>query len=211
MTALKILYTFITLCTLSHSLLHSTEKSDVEGISNPHIPTEEKNSCLNPCQPSRLLSPHQIILTPKVTQPDTLISITRERILSVPVPVYHFRQPERLSTLQLPFKLVLVNDVDPAGSNTLVEVSVDTASASDSWFPGFRWTPVVCGVCGSGEGLHVGWKFENLNGEFFYALIVATGKRERSEGGSVLEAVGELLNVGVRAPEWMLESVGKIW
>eukprot|EP00586_Coscinodiscus_wailesii_P013918 CAMPEP_0172498524 /NCGR_PEP_ID=MMETSP1066-20121228/113486_1 /TAXON_ID=671091 /ORGANISM="Coscinodiscus wailesii, Strain CCMP2513" /LENGTH=229 /DNA_ID=CAMNT_0013271821 /DNA_START=85 /DNA_END=774 /DNA_ORIENTATION=- len=229
MMSLSKTLTFVTLLTFlspSQALLHhSTEQSDVEVISNPHDISEKNTNGNNgicasddtssSCQPHLLLAPHFIITKPKVTQPDTLESISHHKILSVPVPIYKFRQPARLSSLQLPFNLILVKDIPVDGQSSIVEVPVDLMESSDSWFPGYRWIPIMCTEQCPGEEIHVGWKFQSLidDGDYFYALIVQIKKKERDDAGvvGIVDRVADILTVGVRAPEWMIDSIAKMW
>mmetsp|Transcript_16872 Transcript_16872/g.24719 ORF Transcript_16872/g.24719 Transcript_16872/m.24719 type:complete len:224 (-) Transcript_16872:322-993(-) len=202
----------------SDALFHSTEKSDVEVIGNPHAKTDESSpdestcSFSSSCQPHLLLSPHRVIHFHMPTQSDTLIEVTTEKILSVPVPIYHFHQPARISNQQLPFKIVLVSDLDGSNKEGLHEIPVDPVIAADSWFPGYSWTPIVC-VNNCQNPVHVGWKFQSPEEEFFYALIVQTKDERESEAvgiGALGEAIAKTFTVGTLAPEWMVDSLGKI-
>ena len=85
---------------------------------------------------------------------------------------YHFRQPWRLSHLQLPFKIALVSSLDVAGVR---EVAVDANKAADSWFVGYSWSLLVCGGAdndGCDGETHLGWRYSSASGHVFYALIV---------------------------------------
>jgi len=66
-----------------------------------------------------------------------------------------------------------------------------------------------------GEEIHVGWKFQSLidDGDYFYALIVQIKKKERDDAGvvGIVDRVADILTVGVRAPEWMIDSIAKMW
>lgn len=201
----------------AHShVLSATEESEVRVISNPHEVcdgSKEGAACSSlfgaaaSCDPALLLSPHRILRTPMATQTDTLVKISYKKVLSVPVPVYHFRQPARLSPRALPFRLVLVSDIDSAAArDALRAVPVDPAAAADSWFPGYAWAPVVYAGC---DGpVHVGWKFSNQGG-FFYALIVDAKDDAKdsvlSGVGALGEAIAESFTIGMRAPAWMIE------
>mmetsp|Transcript_15055 Transcript_15055/g.43737 ORF Transcript_15055/g.43737 Transcript_15055/m.43737 type:complete len:230 (-) Transcript_15055:186-875(-) len=206
------------------SALLSVEESEVEVIPNPHTrsykaekslsheyePTPPPKQCSSPrCAPKLLLSPHRIIRQVLPTQTDTLIGIERKKVLSVPVPVYQFRQPARLSIAQLPFKLILVADIDVKAG--LAEIPTDPIRASDSWFPGYHWVPVLCSSCE--EYVHVGWKFSSPSGgDFFYALIVEASERRNGDGiaiGALGDAVAGAIEVGMRAPGWMVSALAK--
>jgi hypothetical protein len=52
-----------------------------------------------------LLNPALIVTTPLATQPDTFRAMTVKKIMNVPAPIYTFKQPARLSSLELPFKV----------------------------------------------------------------------------------------------------------
>jgi len=153
-----------------------------------------------------------------VTQPDSLIEVTTRKVLSVPVPVYHFRQPARISAAELPFKIVLVSDIDTAPSNSLHAIPVDPAVAVDSWFVGYSWAPVIYSAgCGSSGPVHVGWKFTNNSrgGEFFYALIVDAQDEEKTAAlrvgvGALGEAIADSLTIGTRAPGWMIDLLTRV-
>merc|ERR1712176_877413 len=161
-------------------------------------------TCLLLCNPDKFLSPHQIIRTRKVTQSDTLIEITLKKVLGVPVPIYHFKQPSRLSEAELPFHLILVSDVDD--KEGLHEIPVDFSNSSDSWFLTYHWTPVVCVSCDRYQ--HVGWKFTR-NGDFFYALIVAVEDSSSNSIsiGALGEVAAEALHIGTQAPKWMVDAL----
>mmetsp|Transcript_15165 Transcript_15165/g.17438 ORF Transcript_15165/g.17438 Transcript_15165/m.17438 type:complete len:221 (+) Transcript_15165:160-822(+) len=195
-------------------IFSSTEESEVRAISNPHCSRlSEDNSILTAhgCDHHLLLSPHRIIVDHKATQPDTLIGVTTKKILSVPVPVYHFHQPARISEKQLPFQLVLLSNIDD--KTGLIEISVPHSQSIDSWFPGYQWAPIVYVSCGN--PLHVGWKFSSTTGDFFYALIVATSEKEKATAarvgiGTIGESVAEILYIGTRAPLWMIDTLTRI-
>ena len=86
---------------------------------------------------------------------------------------YHFRQPKRLSHLQLPFKIILVTALPSADIRA---IAVDSRQADDSWFVGYSWSLLFCGSAESdgcdGE-THLGWRYTSASGDVFYALIVA--------------------------------------
>ena len=112
------------------------------------------------------LVPFNIITHPMPTQKDTLLSVMKrarpyfkigpiffaaslmiyllvQRVFGIDVPIYHFKQPSRLSHLELPFKLLLVRTID---TTSLVEIPVPMNQAVDSWYPDYFWTVVVCQV-----------------------------------------------------------------
>lgn len=224
-------------------VLSSTEDAEVTVVPNPHArppsPSDDATSSSayfgaaasgssSGCDARSLLSPHRILRSPIATQPDTLIEIATRKVLSVPVPVYRFKQPARLSPSELPFDLILVSDVDVPrggagggkGTPLLRELPVPPAMAADSWFPGYRWSPVVYSGCagagGGEEAVHVGWKFaDSATGGFFYALIVEM--RDEEEGaaaavgvGALGEMIAEGFHVGTRAPMWMVDLLTRM-
>mmetsp|Transcript_13068 Transcript_13068/g.15769 ORF Transcript_13068/g.15769 Transcript_13068/m.15769 type:complete len:231 (-) Transcript_13068:291-983(-) len=150
-----------------------------------------------------LINPASIISTPMPTQSDTFLGVVTKNIFGVEAPVYHFKQPARLSEAQLPFKLLLVRQL-PA--ENVVEIDVPRKIALDSWFPNHYWSVLMCGSCE--ENLHLGWKFTSVYGdksETFYALIVDYNDDERKSalrtlGGNIIEE----LRVGMKAPAWMV-------
>ena len=60
--------------------------------------------------------------------------------LGVPVPVFTFLQPRRLSPLELPFGVALMSEVPDAG---LVAMEVPEHDAADSWFTDYAWRRVL--------------------------------------------------------------------
>ena len=89
-------------------------------------------------------------------QEDTFLRSEQKTHLGAPVTVLHFKQPGRLSSLELPFSLVLLSDINPSG---IVEVPAPRDQARDSWFPDYAWEHFV--VCAQQEGAyrHLGWRF----------------------------------------------------
>ena len=137
-------------------------------------------------------------------QSDTFLGIIIKKVLSIPIPIYQFKQPRRLSSLELPYELVLVSDIDA----TIREVPVDLKDSMDSWFLGYHWNPIVCG-----DNLHVGWKFQENDGkDYFYALIVSMKEKE-DEGvvvSSFAEGVMDMVAIGARAPKWMVSTLSSM-
>lgn len=222
---LGVLVTALLATATNSHVLTTTEESEVRVIPNPHdvrngpggaaesSPYTSTFGVTASCDPALLLSPHRIIRTPMVTQSDTLVEVAHKKIFSVPVPVYQFRQPARLSSLELPFHLLLVSDIDAAPRDSLRAIPVDPVAAVDSWFPGYTWAPVVYAGCNG--PVHVGWKFSsNTAGEFFYALIVDAKNDTKASiwvGISALgEAIAEGLTIGTRAPAWMIDLLPKL-
>merc|ERR1711871_474606 len=145
---------------------------------------------------AEIVDPRKIITAPMATQADTLRGIVKKRVWGMDVPLYHFQQPARLSSLELPFKLLLLRDVPLEGIH---ELTVDPREAMDSWFVGYTWTIVVCERC---DGVtHLGWRFTSTSdGSNFFALIVDYKDDENEKVRSlsaVMEAVAEQLTIGM--------------
>eukprot|EP00913_Durusdinium_trenchii_P016534 g15539.t1 len=122
---------------------------------------------------------------------DSFIGMEEHEVQGLKVNLYNFKQPARLSELQLPFKLLLLRSVDLTDTQ-LYEVPMK--QAVDSWFPGFAWSILLCKRC---QGRHLGWKFtptSTTDGSAFYALIVEAAKEEELENHLLvtLRAVGRL-------------------
>uniref|UniRef100_A0A7S3AJ00 Uncharacterized protein n=1 Tax=Haptolina ericina TaxID=156174 RepID=A0A7S3AJ00_9EUKA len=124
-------------------------------------------------------------------QEDTFLHAEQRTHLGEPVSVLHFKQPGRLSNLELPFALVLLADINPAG---IVEVPTPANEAKDSWFPDFSWNHWV--VCSQPDGSmqHLGWRFtrkpsaRSTGPESFVAMIVRVVERS----GPLASSVGAL-------------------
>ena len=125
------------------------------------------------------------------------------KVGEVSVPIYQFKQPERLSSLQLPFKIVLQKNLPT--NDDLYELEVGQEGL-DSWFIGYKWSVLVCSSDCNGRNTHIGWHFKPVNsgekgfcpyrqdrqGRQWYILWIS------------LEAFREFIQVGVPAPAWML-------
>eukprot|EP00035_Acanthoeca_spectabilis_P020174 m.431501 g.431501 ORF g.431501 m.431501 type:complete len:217 (-) comp17309_c0_seq1:1651-2301(-) len=167
---------------------------------NPHI----DGSGFNVAAATALITPGNVVYTPKETQPDTLQKIVTVSFLGLPLPVYLFRQPARLNTGQLPFKLVLLRSIEGLEGAHVLDTPGE--KAYDSWFPGYRWDVVVVDAAetkvksrwsrsrkASTSVTHMGWQFSN-GVDKFYALIVEYVGTE-SESNKVLSS----LRVGITA------------
>jgi hypothetical protein len=195
-------------------LVSVADDQEIEIVANPH---SEDNVCSGSALLDRLLEPYQLIIKPVMTQADTFQELSYAKVLTVPVPVYTMKQPERLSVRQLEFQLVLVKGLAAGTANLLQEVPVPMEQAVDSWFPGYYWTPIIM-ACGGNDNnfQHVGWKFTVIDKEdtttsnsnnnnnnntllpHFYALMVQMNRKEKTQG---------LRIGGFRAPGWMVETV----
>lgn len=176
------------------------EAKEIEIVENPHADPQQ-TGCSRAALDS-LLEPAHLIVHPMATQQDTFQDLLYAKVLTVTVPVYRVKQPERLSPSELQFQLVLVRDLSRIGESTVLEVPVDQASARDSWFLGYEWAPLVM-ECAEGDYHHVGWKYDSLTNNqempHFYALMVEIHQRER---------VAEVLVGGSKAPMWMGAALG---
>lgn len=177
---------------------------DIQITGNPFMPkTPAPEGTCDGTGCQLFVDPTQIIMTPMVTQPDTLTAIVQRKYMGMMIPLYLFRQSPRLTSRPLPFKLLLQRQIDMAG---VTELTVPMHQAMDSWFPQYHWSVVVCTGC---DGLtHLGWKFTSnaAPGESFYALIVDYFEKEKitaDASASMLDAIRDTLRVGMRAPAWM--------
>lgn len=205
----------------------------VEG--NPH-----SSDSGTACCPAQRLAPETLLPFPTTltTQRDTFVTTTEKKHGDVSATVFTFRQPARLSNLELPFDLALVADLDPRG---IVEVPAPAKDAADSWFPDYSWDHwVVCAGTADAKPQHLGWRFMRKAGATgagptsFVALIVAAREREaeaevaarvrvpvsvstvlredENEDEAEDEAAAEPhnLQVGVEAPGWMAAMVAAV-
>jgi hypothetical protein len=178
--------------------LLSLEEIEIEVIPNPHAQA---------CASRRLdglWEPYHLITKPLPTQEDTFRELVYRKVLTVPVPVYRFKQPARLSPSQLEFQIVLVKDLSHAARAVIHESPVELERAMDSWFLGYFWTPLVMS-CGDEDWQHVGWKFtalednHALSPQHFYALMVNMDEKDESTQGI---RIG-----GFKAPGWMVTAI----
>jgi len=194
--------------TLFQSTL-ALQKSSIVVTGNPHISSlgkkqqfQEETKCdpsQSSCGPSNTaISPHEIITTAMVTQADTLQRIVTVKYMGVPVPIHLFKQPSRLSHAELPFKLALVRGSTPQ-SRGMVELAVPVHQSMDSWFPGYRWSVLVCQRCD--DVVHMGWQFTSET-DSFTALIVdfVLDEDEKVAAPSLLDG----FKVGTSAPAWIV-------
>lgn len=166
-------------------------------------------SCPAQALPPDLFLPQPVALALE-RQQGTFLRIDMARHGGVPVPIFHFKQPSRLSEAELPFGIALMVGVDERG---LLQLAVPQHNADDSWFEGYSWTHVL--LCSSpaeqGGGLHLGWRYVRKPGmsalgpDEFIALIVRPEKSSDAEasGRAKLPTADELM-VGIEAPAWML-------
>ena len=195
---------------LSLLLARACAKRSATPIANPHQPAAAL-ACLS----SPAVTRAAILGVPLLaTQADTLVGVETVEVSGVPVLIYSFKQPARLSPLELPFKVLPVARIDTAG---VVALRVGERQAADSWFPGFKWD-VLVDVASCAEPAHIGWRFrpvgnvgndineeEDDNKATFDALIVKTTDNDAlSAAASFVDALRAKFAVGVPAAPWML-------
>jgi len=159
----------------------------ISATGNPHIPkTCPASGCPGDCEcAAQSIAPvlAQAAKMPIMpVQTEEFLGVERVKVASLELALYKFRQPYVLNKMQLPFKILPV----PTLAGTDLEViEVPFEQASNSWFPGYAWSILVCMKC---EGTHIGWKFTptttGASAAPFYALIVeaATGTEEETAG-----------------------------
>eukprot|EP01048_Picozoa_sp_COSAG05_P022072 COSAG05_NODE_4275_length_1587_cov_1.566532_2_plen_213_part_00 len=184
----------------------ASEGEHVSVITNPHQErSADEQACAVACS-MMAVAPSDIIWNPFQTQADTFQGATTKKYLGLQVPVYQFKQPGRISSLELPFKLLLVHKLNLAKT---IDVPVEESLAMDSWFPGYFWSVVLCEGCGAQGHTHLGWHFHSTDESQadFYAVIVdyhGENQRLRSATGErALIADGVQLDVGMPAASWM--------
>jgi len=185
----------------------------IQAVENPHMQDREASeggkcsadgstSCVQSCPQQGALDAAMILTDAIMTQPDTLLRIERKKYMGMEVPIYFFKQPNRLNPQELPFRIIRTRHVDTTG---LVFVPVDPQFSHDSWFPLYKWDVLVCVMCD--KMMHLGWRFspkEAGTGEVFYALIVDYAENQRSAEAAAERGLLEQLTVGVRAPAWLV-------
>ena len=191
-----ILYIIATIC-----FTNTFAASTVKPIPNPHM-SSNNGQCLCTAQ---ALQAKNTIVSPTQLQPDTFLSMEKVKIAEFTVPIYQFKQPERISSLQLPFKIVLQSSLP--NLNEVIDIEVDDKQGLDSWFVNYRWSILICSDC-NGKNTHIGWRFQPVSGKNnndFYALIVKTGDDNNGIfSGMSLEAFKNMVQIGLPAPKWML-------
>lgn len=186
---------FFLLCGLP--LLAALMDETILADGNPHMQHPDRTVCC-PAQalPPSLLLPSSTMLS---RQADTFVKLEWRKHLGVPTPVFHFKQPARLSPHELPFSLVLASDINPSG---IFEIPVpDANEAADSWFPDYSWSHWVVCSQPNGRAMHLGWKFTRkatASGSTaasplsFIAMIVRTNDRDRTvAAAAAVEALAE--------------------
>lgn len=147
---------FLDSATKADALLRSPNEREIEVIPNPHrLNVNEENHYVcgmaNHNNLDQFLEPYHLLTKPLTTQSDTFQEISYAKVMDYPVPIYHMKQPERLSAAEFEFQLVLVKELSVSSKMWNIQtVSVDMDSAKDSWFPGYYWNPIVldCSVGG---------------------------------------------------------------
>ena len=192
------------LAMVSCALARAREAS-ISATGNPHMSQMSQcagEGCECPAQKQLDLSLMNLVPLQPV-QADSFLGMEKYEAKGMEVNLYNFKQPARLSELQLPFKLVLLRTLDFTDLHVL---EVPKKQALDSWFPGYAWSVLVCGRC---EGRHLGWKFtpsaSRGDADAFYALIVEVASAEERMAGA--ESETQLLG-GLRAVGQPLAALG---
>eukprot|EP00747_Dinoflagellata_sp_TGD_P185969 gnl/TRDRNA2_/TRDRNA2_42769_c0_seq1.p1 gnl/TRDRNA2_/TRDRNA2_42769_c0~~gnl/TRDRNA2_/TRDRNA2_42769_c0_seq1.p1 ORF type:complete len:218 (+),score=54.89 gnl/TRDRNA2_/TRDRNA2_42769_c0_seq1:43-696(+) len=161
-------------------------EADVLAPGNPHMP---KKADPEHCDAGQCECPAQNLVISSANLParlavqtESLLKLEQRAVAGIEVDIYHFKQPRRLSELELPFKVLPLRQVEL----TDIEVmEVSPRQALDSWFPGYAWSILICARC---EGTHIGWKFTpTAGGEAFYGLIVETLDKEEEDALAAAE------------------------
>ena len=194
---------------MAAAVMGAAGTASVRPIPNPHVSDPTKIAMFI----SNRFVPQNTIFSPTQLQPDTFLSMETVKVDEASVPIYQFKQPERLSSLQLPFKLCC----SKAFLQTMICTNLIGQQGLDSWFIGYKWSVLVCSSDCNGKNMHIGWHFKPVNSgeKGFYALIVKTDKKGNGIfSGVSLEAFREFIQVGVPAPAWMLTllaAIAKNW
>jgi hypothetical protein len=221
-SSLLLVLTLLSIKTSYSLIARRADDKEFDVVTNPHDQRchgneNAGNSAGAPpcCQAFRnldsFLEPYYLITHPIPTQLDTFQKISHVKIMSVPVPTYHMKQPPRISAAELQFQLILVKDMSAEGKSRIHTVEVEMDKAKDSWFPGYYWNPLVIHEEDIGYQ-HVGWKFTSISERddpyqllgnaalsHFYALMIQT-KDVREQ-----EVVTRLS--GFKAPGWMAQRI----
>jgi len=141
------------------------------------------------------------------------------------VPIYHFQQPKRISSHELPFQLMLVRDLASVVPHYITQVPMK--HAQDSWFLNCYWSIVIICDCQTGMFKHIGWKFTSLLNDdddshqedgvkklsHFYAIIVQTNttptKHTKLNDKNTHEKQQQynVQVMGLNAPDWMVTNM----
>eukprot|EP00472_Partenskyella_glossopodia_P005492 CAMPEP_0197524750 /NCGR_PEP_ID=MMETSP1318-20131121/9760_1 /TAXON_ID=552666 /ORGANISM="Partenskyella glossopodia, Strain RCC365" /LENGTH=212 /DNA_ID=CAMNT_0043077771 /DNA_START=39 /DNA_END=677 /DNA_ORIENTATION=- len=181
---------------------------DVHATGNPHA---EDTCPTEACKcPALSLNPLAALTSPLPTQSHTFHGIIHKKIMGFDVAIYSFKQPENLSHLQLPFKILPMHTID---LNGIVDVPVPQDQGADSWFPGYTWSILVCTTCE--KMTHVGWRYESTSPENdheqFYALIVDYSEdNSNAQATASAEAEDIGISIGMPAPSWMVAMAATI-
>eukprot|EP00538_Stauroneis_constricta_P000080 CAMPEP_0119545466 /NCGR_PEP_ID=MMETSP1352-20130426/215_1 /TAXON_ID=265584 /ORGANISM="Stauroneis constricta, Strain CCMP1120" /LENGTH=230 /DNA_ID=CAMNT_0007590013 /DNA_START=501 /DNA_END=1193 /DNA_ORIENTATION=+ len=174
---------------------------DLHTESNPNKSRGSCNaseSCVSNLQ--ELFDPEMAMTQIKSTQHDTIDGIVHADLGDHRIPLYRFRQPQRISEEQLPFQLALVNTIRQPHR---ISHAASHRIARDSWFPGYYWSMTLICHCKNHTYHQVGWKFtsnEVGDDDSFYALIVAApdSSKRTPTAFNILSQ---------QAPGWMLSTM----
>lgn len=173
------------------------------GQCNQRETSSFEESCTCPVQ-GLSLPPSLALQGLRVQTDDAFLRLEKRHVAGQDIQLYHFKQPRRLSNLELPFKILPLRRIDLDGVRI---VEVPPQQALDSWFPGYAWSILVCTRCE--EGLHLGWKFtptSTQGAEPFYALIVDTVDGDEEVRAGVPQDLGLL--AGLRVVGQPLAAIG---
>eukprot|EP00466_Bigelowiella_natans_P005683 jgi/Bigna1/77243/fgenesh1_pg.46_\ len=154
-------------------------EASVQATANPYMEdTCPADSCRCPALSLNPLAAMTDAALP--TQPDTFMKLVRKKHMGFELPIYHFKQPERISHLQLPFKVLPMYSIDETDLKTLRRK---------------RRPECFLGINGQY------WCAEFAR---FFALIVQYGEenKQKSSGNAEIETE-EALTIGIPAPSWM--------
>ena len=160
----------------------ASAESAITADGNPYI--QDEGTCTGPaCKcAAQAITPVTLLhgnFHPNSFQDEQLQNIDTVKAFGQVVPIYHFKQPQSLNPAQLPFKIALLNQNMPM--ENIYVWKTDSESATNSWFPEYEWSIVVCMKDG---GRHLGWQFTNKVDptKYFYALIVDYDEKEETTG-----------------------------
>eukprot|EP00927_Polykrikos_kofoidii_P015848 TRINITY_DN1709_c0_g2_i2.p1 TRINITY_DN1709_c0_g2~~TRINITY_DN1709_c0_g2_i2.p1 ORF type:complete len:234 (+),score=50.22 TRINITY_DN1709_c0_g2_i2:103-804(+) len=162
---------------------------------------DDVSTCSCPVQ--GLALPTELALTGlRVQTDDAFLRLESRRVAGREIELYHFKQPQRLSSLELSFKILPLRRIDFADVEV---IEVAPKDSLDSWFPGYAWSVIVCTRC---NGLHLGWKFTptSTQGEAFFGLIVDTVEGDEEVRLKSLQHLGVL--AGLRVVGQPLAALG---
>lgn len=190
----------------------SASQGDIQATGNPY----DANTCsAAECRcPALDINPLHVVRTPLNTQPGTHVATVKRRLFGIETPVYVFQQSPHLTPSPLRFKVLPLSDIDETG---VVDIPVDDPKALDSWFPGFKWSIIVCAR--GDKWTHLGWRFRPAGvaeagapPSGFFALIVDYNDEKNAHSVRVAARSSEPIDisVGIPAPDWMVAMAATV-